>query len=701
MGLALAKNIRKEVAKAVRPPLRMSVSEACRRYVKVRTASGAVEPWDPDLTPYMITPMNLLNSRDYDAVIFVGPAQSGKTQSLITGFSAYIIKCDPSDFMILQTTKGTARDFDTQVIKRAFRDSPDLKEELAPGSKSDNTYDKVFRSGSILFQRWPSINELSGKPLKYMLLTDYDRMTQNIDGEGSAFALSQKRTQKFMSRAMTVVDTSPGFHVTDSTWRPKKGREHEAPPCGGALALFNMGTMHRYYVQCPECGEYYMPAPDERGLHFSYKKDLFGVTIADMDGNVFYVCSNNGCLIDIEHKREMNRTAIWVPQGCNIENGEVVGTRRKTRVASFWFPGAFATYSSPETLAQKFLDGCREYDITGSEENLKACINVDFGSAFTSRNLIADVSAEDYQQRAEDLPKRAVPDGVRYLVAAIDVQSWGFVVQVTGYGKNYERWIIDRYDIRISKRKERGEQVPCDPAGYLEDWELITERVLASSYPLADGSGRVMGLMRTACDSGGQEGVTERAYNYWRSLRKKRLHRNFILIKGERPKPEAQKATLTKSFPENTSKTKKKADARGEIPVWILNTTKLKDSVSNDLSRSRPGNGFIHFPDWLKPSFYEELTVEVRDENGWSNPLKKRNESFDLICYADAACKSKLIELRMFNIDWESPPAWADEWSKNSLVYITQSAAKAVLEKENARKQTSLFETNNTSSSEI
>jgi phage terminase large subunit GpA-like protein len=210
-----AASIRRDIAKLVRPRERIAVSEAAERYVNVRTASGGVDKWNPELTTYIVEPMNCLNSRQYDAVVFVGPAQSGKTQGLITNFMAYIIKCDPADFLIMQTTKGTARDFDTQVIKRAFRDSPELKKELAPGSKSDNTYDKVFKSGAILFQRWPSINEISGKPLKYVLITDYDRMTQNVDGEGSPFALGQQRTAKFLSRGMTLVETSPGFEITD------------------------------------------------------------------------------------------------------------------------------------------------------------------------------------------------------------------------------------------------------------------------------------------------------------------------------------------------------------------------------------------------------------------------------------------------------------------------------------------------------
>ena len=112
-----ALEIRQGIASMIRPPERVSVSKSAERYVKVRTASNSIEPWNPDLTPYMIEPMNCLTSRKYDSVIFVGPAQSGKTQALITCFMAYVIKFAPADFMIVQTTKGTARDFDSQVIE--------------------------------------------------------------------------------------------------------------------------------------------------------------------------------------------------------------------------------------------------------------------------------------------------------------------------------------------------------------------------------------------------------------------------------------------------------------------------------------------------------------------------------------------------------------------------------------------------------
>ena len=79
-----------------------------------------------------------------------------------------------------------------------------------PSKDSDNTFDKYYRSGMILTLSWPSIAELSGRPVGRTFLTDYDRMPMNVDGEGSPFDLARKRTTTFGSSACTIAESSPG-----------------------------------------------------------------------------------------------------------------------------------------------------------------------------------------------------------------------------------------------------------------------------------------------------------------------------------------------------------------------------------------------------------------------------------------------------------------------------------------------------------
>ena len=668
----LAVEIRNDIAAMIRPKDRVSVVESSERHVNVRTASGGRQKWDKSLTPYMIEPMNCLNSRLYDAVIFIGPAQSGKTQGLITNFMAYIIKYDPSDSLIMQTTKGTARDFDTQVIKRAFRDSPDLKDELAPGSKSDNTYDKVFKSGAILFQRWPSINEISGKPLKYVMMTDYDRMSQDIDGEGSPFSLGQQRTAKFLSRGMTVVDTSPGFEITDPNYKLR--HKHEAPPCGGGLSLFNMGDMRRWYVECPECGEYFMPPPDESGLKFDHDRDLFGATISEITREIKYVCTANGCLIDLKLKRQMNQTGIWVPDGCFIENGELRGDRINTRIATFWFPGIFAAYSDQTSIVAKYLNGYREYDITGSEQNLKTVINVNFGSPYLPRHLAELKQEGGLSSRLEELPRYYVPEQARVLFASVDIQNGKtgrFVVKVHAVGKYLEQWPVDRFEIAFNEND--GIKRRVEPGVYQEDWDLLLDRVINASYKTH--SGRKMMIHLTAIDSGGLGRTTDYSYQFYRKLRRFGLASKVILIKGG---SSDNKSPITPSFGKDS-----RGNPMKDVPISLLNSDSFKEMVNSMLDRTLPDGMMMHFPHWYEENWYDELRAEIRGEGGKWKKLRERNEELDLCCYILACCW--FLGMNSERFDWDKH-MWCAPIESNSNV-VDIDTARVLREVKPAKKQ--------------
>ena len=79
---ASAKDIRRDIANLLKPPRRMKVSEAVAEYMRVPVGGGNSVKWDKDTAAYILEPMDCLNSREYDAVIFVGPARTGeRTQS--------------------------------------------------------------------------------------------------------------------------------------------------------------------------------------------------------------------------------------------------------------------------------------------------------------------------------------------------------------------------------------------------------------------------------------------------------------------------------------------------------------------------------------------------------------------------------------------------------------------------------------------
>ena len=645
-----AKAARTDSGYILRAPRRMLVADAVAQYMRVPMGAGNSVPWDPLVAPYVIEPMNCLASREYDAVIFVGPARTGKTIGLIDGWVIYNVICDPADMLIIQMTEEKAREHSKKRLARTFRVSPEVVSRLSPNKNDNNVYDRTFLAGNYLKIGWPSVNIMSSSDYKCVALTDYDRFPEDIDGEGDAFSLASKRTTTFMSSGMTLVESSPGRDVKDVKWR--RTSPHEAPPTTGILSLYNRGDRRRWYWPCPHCGEYFQPCGDV----VAGFRDIADPVLASEAA--YIQCPSCSGRIMPEQKRELNGRGVWLRDGESINaDGSRYGDPRRSRIASFWMEGPAAAYQTLSQLVYKLLTAEQEYETTGSEETLKTVINTDWGLPYLPRASMEQRKSELLEQRAEPVPSRSVPDGVNFLVATVDVQAGRhrrFVVQVTGYGSRGERWIIDRYNITQSLRGDSdGESQRIDPASYPEDWDVLLTDVFHKSWPLASNPSQQMRLMAMAVDSGGEDGVTDNAYKFWRRCRRDGLGKRIYLFKGDSIR---RAKLITRTFPDNTGRTGRRAQAAGDVPLWLLQTDALKDRVNNALWRDSPGPGYVHFPDWLGSWFYDELTYEERSSDGkWSKPGRGANEAFDLMVYAEA-----LVILHGYEkIRWPDAPEWA------------------------------------------
>lgn len=645
-----AKAARTDSGYILRAPRRMRVADAVAQYMRVPMGAGNSVPWDPLVAPYVIEPMNCLASREYDAVIFVGPARTGKTIGLIDGWVIYNVICDPADMLIIQMTEEKAREHSKKRLARTFRVSPEVVSRLSPNKNDNNVYDRTFLAGNYLKIGWPSVNIMSSSDYKCVALTDYDRFPEDIDGEGDAFSLASKRTTTFMSSGMTLVESSPGRDVKDVKWR--RTSPHEAPPTTGILSLYNRGDRRRWYWPCPHCGEYFQPCGDV----VAGFRDIADPVLASEAA--YIQCPSCSGRILPEQKRELNGRGVWLRDGESINaDGSRYGDPRRSRIASFWMEGPAAAYQTLSQLVYKLLTAEQEYETTGSEETLKTVINTDWGLPYLPRASMEQRKSELLEQRAEPVPSRSVPDGVNFLVATVDVQAGRhrrFVVQVTGYGSRGERWIIDRYNITQSLRGDSdGESQRIDPASYPEDWDVLLTDVFHKSWPLASDPSQQMRLMAMAVDSGGEDGVTDNAYKFWRRCRRDGLGKRIYLFKGDSIR---RAKLITRTFPDNTGRTGRRAQAAGDVPLWLLQTDALKDRVNNALWRDSPGPGYVHFPDWLGSWFYDELTYEERSSEGkWSKPGRGANEAFDLMVYAEA-----LVILHGYEkIRWPDAPEWA------------------------------------------
>ncbi|EHR9326427.1 phage terminase large subunit family protein, partial [Escherichia coli] len=195
--------------------------------------------------------------------------------------------------------------------------------------------------------------------------------------------------------------------------------------------------------------------------------------------------------------------------------------------------------------------------------------------------------------------------------------------------------------------------LPVDPAAYPEDWDLLLTDVFHKTWPLASDPDVRMRLMAMAVDTGGEAGVTDNAYRFWRRCRSDGLGNRVFLFKGDGLRRDR---LINRTFPDNTGRSARRARASGDVALWLVQTDAFKDRVNNALWRDTPGPNYIHFPDWLGRWFYDELTYEERGSDGkWRKPGRGANEAFDLLVYADALAVLHGYE----KIRWPSAPDWA------------------------------------------
>lgn len=666
-------------AEIINPPERITVSECAAKYRQLNTPGSYVGLWKNETTPYMIEPMDELESLEYTGWCFVGPARTGKSDC-VYNWLLYNQIYDPSDMLMYAMSANVARDISQSDLKKALRYCTKLSERLVQGRNSDNVYDKHFKSGVRFLLRWPAMSELSGKTVRRVWLADYDRFPMDVEGEGSPFELARKRTTTFRRFGMTAAESSPGKEINNPRWYPKT--PHEAPPCDGILGIYNRGDRRRWYVRCLHCRTPF--EADFEHIHYPNSEDLY-----EASEMATLRCPNPECGYDheftqrtelnehIKNARWVKDNMIWTPEG------KLVGNPVRSDIASFWLKGPAAAFQSWQGLVFKYLQALKTFEATGLDSDLKSTVNIDQGKAYLPPALAAGRTADSLRERSEDwggsIDDPVVPEGVRFLVATIDVQAGsrsGFVVQVTGFGEGNDAYVVDMFRIRRSERIDESESAgdkliyhPMNPAAYLEDWKLIVKEVMFMTYSLGDGSGRRMGIKLTGCDYGGESGVSTMARAFYRWLRQEygdSVAKSFQLIKGE---PSKTAPTFQIKYPDANQRDKFTA-ARGDVPVAFLNSLEIKDNLSGLLDRVEPGGGMWHFPQWAPDWFYAQMTVEIRTEKGWVSPnnSRKRNESWDLSYYALGLLRHPSINAHRANF-WENPPIWAAPWDKNSLVF--------------------------------
>lgn len=688
-------DMRIEFARGFMPARELGVLEAVERHIRVPSGIGLDGvPFSWNRVPYLRGVAEAFASPDYEMVALMGGAQiTGKTallQALALGFCGHARR---SDAKIVHFTQNKGREFTHEKLDRMIMASPDIRAAMNMNPGDFNVFDKSWRSGAFLRITWPTVENLSSSSTPFMLLTDRDRMADtllgasSVDGkrsaEGAPEQLALNRTQQAGDEGCVLVESTPGRDNRDPTWKPEAG-SHMMPPVDGIGGIYNSGDRRRYQVPCPHCDTAFEPK--------------FETLLAGKSGDALeraaatvMVCPN-GCVIDSDLKSWMNLRGEHMAEGqtATVEHDVMhYGNRldkavvihgkaaQAVKTASFHIPVtmASATHYPWSEVTRTHAEAEATLESTGSEEGLRDFTLTKVAMPYTPRAVVegAPMDAESLQARAREQAKRTVPDFVRFLVTTVDVQGDRFVVQVQGWGADYEVAIIDRYNLKHSKEQdEDGKSLSVSPGSRPDDWSLLTP-LMEKTYPLDNGSGRVMRNALTFCDFQGVPGASENAIAYKRKMDRDGYSKRFALLRGDPAAGKKRKGQpIRLTYPDTSRRTDRKGATRGDVGLWQLDPNYWKDVVSLMLNTAEPGPGYVHIPSFLGKWFFEEMTAEAVNEKGQWTKHRKANEAFDLLCYARAV----LVAMLVHKVDWSKPSIpFCKPHDENPLVFMPGESA--------------------------
>ncbi|MFM0270109.1 phage terminase large subunit family protein [Paraburkholderia aspalathi] len=659
--------VAREALSSLIPPARQTVAEyaVLHRHLS-NQGGGYVGRWHHEKAPYLVAPMETLSRLDYLTTAVPGPGQSGKTE-IAQNWLQKSVETDPADMLWYMQTDPGLESYVKSRINPMIDSHPGMGMRLGTRPIDDSLHFKRFEGMHVEFLS-ASSNNLINKSAPRIVADETDAYDPSL---GDIKTLLDVRRQTFGRQSMLLAMSHPDLArgiIPDRDWT------------AGIMAIYADSDRRVWYWPCPHCGAWSSPAPTAaRYMPLQYDATQ---SLDEIEQNARLICPVNGCMIEDHERRAMNIAAYrssfggWIGDGQELtQDGDVLGELVERKTAGFWIVGVMSPFilGGIGGLARAKAKAERELEISGDDKALRQVIVKQFGFPYAPTRGVGSIDANVLAERGDsELKLGTVPEGVRFITMAVDVQIAHWEWLARGWGVGGESWVIDRG------------RIPGDPATSAEDWDQLLELV-NKTFPLASGSGRRMPVRAMGYDSGGQPGVTQQAYAAWRRWKRDRHARLIGKIAGRdawtliptkgADALAAQRLIVT--YPDTARKSNKVA-ASGTVPVARFNPNLFKDDLAGQLQRADIGDWYVHFPHELRSPeqphvWFEQLTSESQQKNGrWEkNAPGRRNEALDLMVMNHVVAQLHGLH----GIDWAKPPSWAKPWDTNSS--ILQGAAQS------------------------
>lgn len=537
--------------------------------------------------------------------------------SVLENAFGYFAHLDPCPILFVQPKEDAVQTFSKKKISPLIRHSPVLRDLVRDAAdrdgKSTQAY-KKFPGGDLLITAAGSPTNLAMISIRVVGLDEVDKYSTTP--EGDPILLAEERMSSFVANSLSIRTCSPTTKE-------------------GSISKSYAGSdQRRPYVRCPHCDH-------EQVLKWhqvQWDKDEDGNHQAET-ARVY--CEGCGAgWTDRERHHAIRTTIQWRqtrkfrccgedqdPQVTRLwdwDDEHLIGRALcrhcgkravSNRHAGYWASKLYSCTQTVSELVYKWIN------VQDDVEQLRFFINTQLAEEYEERGQKLDDGV--LMSRRESY-SGIIPDDSSLLVCSVDVQDNRLEALIVSYGIDECSSVIDHVVI------------PGDP-GQGHVW-LELDKLLKT--PVSRWDGKTFHIQATTIDTGGHH--AQRVYEFAAA----RAGRRVWAIKGASER-NGQRSPV---WPSKVSMSK-----TGKT-FYIVGTNAAKDQIHARLKIESHGPGYIRFGQNLEKDFFEQLTAEklvTVHERGeyrryWKNPERKRNEAWDLICYAYAAlCGLKATGLRL------------------------------------------------------
>lgn len=615
---------RRLLVEAIEPDPDLTIAEWADRH-RVLSAEISAEPgpWRTDRVPYLREIMEVLSPNDPTSdVTLVAGTQVGKTE-VGNNFLGFIIDWAPGPVMMVLPTSNTGKRSSKTRLARMIESAPRLRAKISDRSRdrSNSAMMKDFPGGVLVIAGANSAAELKSMPVRYLFEDEIDEYPDDVDGQGPADELAEKRTDTYQARKKIYRASTPTEMSTSKVWRH-----------------YLRGDQRKFFVPCPHCAHEQVLVWEQ--FRWETRK-VWEITRAD-DGeilpvaadtesaverdtgellDVWYECAACEARIDEHNKTQMLEAGRWIAGAPND------GRQKSYHLPAFYSP--LGWFSWRQAVQKRF-----EADRDPAGYLLKVWTNTVAGEPYAERGI--SVSSHELKQRAGPYLLRKVPPGGLVLTAGVDVQGNRLEVAVKAWGRGEESWLVD-YQVIFGDTETDGV------------WQQLAEYMFESTF--AHEWGAPLRITASAIDTGYR---TQTVYGFVRRHR----NRNVIAVKGQsRP----GKAILGR--PSDQDITHHGQIIKSGVKLWPLGVDTAKSRIYarlalvDEASKQPSGPGSMHFPLGLPDEYWDQLTAErlvTRYHHGyarqvWEKDAGARNEALDLEVYAYAAA----LHAGIARINWD------------------------------------------------